>query len=436
MIVRKLTLVVGCSLACWSHQLVSSVVKQDQEVFTQWIDWQEIFSDSSCAELCGQNSPTFWPSVEKKLTKHKELLKPLVPFLTRVTGATIDCSGSKPVIKTVGKNNVKQVCLWLDNDIKAMLKYVQKNRFINQAVNKSEQSIDVEETIKKNKILLKMLLHNPDKKERNQAIFAAANHMFEYCFSPKTYPEFERLLNNPLQHQIARFCYSTMWTFLVGEGWKHWHEECLLGLKREADRGMEIVYVAGGNDIYQLLLNGIYNIRVIDPMLPSQNTYYAQGWSWLVKQASAKDIGDVVMVNDGEKNIVLRRASYKEHGTFQVHLSTGQDAVLPLSTTTWQVLDGQTKKKLGSVVFERRFCAASDFIRKANQIHLLSLCEMYFVAMPPQLLGWGIGAQALPENFYAYIKQLRRPINKKIVANMRKAEDSKFSFIMLGSSTT
>jgi hypothetical protein len=209
-------------------------------------------------------------------------------------------------------------------------------------------------------------------------------------------------------------------------GWQHWHVDTLQALKKEADAGKEILYIAGGTDIYQLFKSGIYNIRIIDPMLPTQPKYYSDGWEWFIN-------GDEATFSCGKKKLRMKRAGYKKiGGSFSLTLSNDKKVKIDKSITTWHLLDG--KKKLGEIVFERRLTDQKDFKVKKKQAILLSSNELYFIAAPKESDGWGIDPRKFDEKIKIYIKQLQKPVNKAIVCNMRyEIKQEEFAFISLGS---
>jgi hypothetical protein len=280
---------------------------------------------------------------------------------------------------------------------------------------------------------MRLLFAQEDSERRKAYLFAVANRLFEFCYGPETFAGFKPMLHNTPEYPIVRLLYSTMWHYLVGDGWKHWHNTCLDGLKKEVDSGKRVSYIAGGNDIYQLLKLGIYAIDVIDPMLPSQPEYYAEGWDWLIKKDG---LGDEIMIDFPDKKLVMKRISYSEQGAFDAKLSTGITESLPLSKTTWHVFDRSNQKKLGSIVFDRRFCNQQDFIAHDKRALLISFNEMYFVAAPESLNGWGINLEKISPEMPIFIKQLRKPISRQVLLNLREAETSPFYFILLGSCPT
>lgn len=409
-----------------------AVTKTSQEVFDKWIQWQQVCEDCSLVKKPTQLTAEWWGNVQTRYNKYNTMLQPCAYVLCDMTAKSINGQSIAPSISFQAKSSFNTIYTWLDNDMDSFLQYMLAHKFIDPAVNDYESKDDINNVILKYRRLFKLFLSDSDKHIQLKHFIALANRMFEYSFGLQTFPCFYQLLQDPTKHQLTRLLYSVMWFYLVGEGWKHWSEQCLRDIEREAKQGKEIVYIAGGNDIYQLLGRGIYRIRIIDPILPSQPAYYAEGWDWLVQ---GNGIGDILKFDNGRKKLLLKRSAYQEHGTFNASLSTGQSAALPLSTTTWTVYE--RNKKVGSVIFERRFCKPSDFvINSKKQSLLISFNEMYFVALPDDMHGWGIGAERLPENLLLHVKQLRKPVSKQVMANIRQGEYSPFMFILLGSCAT
>ena len=227
-----------------------------------------------------------------------------------------------------------------------------------------------------------------------------------------------------------------MWFHLVGEGWKDWHQNCLDALKKEHDQGKRITYLAGGNDMYQLVKHGIYNIDIIDPMLPSQPDYYAEGWLWLIKK---NGLGDKIIFNfDKNTTVIMKRVGYKEFELFDASLSTGDTVKIRHSKTTWNLYNKKNMKKLGTITIDRRFARQADLVinKNAKKALLFSFNEMYFVDAPQSFGGWGIDTSVVKQDTKIFVKQLRKPITKSTWAHLRKADASSFSFILLGSCAT
>ncbi|MFA6991187.1 MAG: hypothetical protein WC192_04025, partial [Candidatus Babeliales bacterium] len=236
-------------------------------------------------------------------------------------------------------------------------------------------------------------------------------------------------------YPIVRMIYSIMWNYLAGHGWKDWSKSTLSVLKDLTKNGGAVVYIAGGTDIYQLLKYGIYNITVIDPVLPSQPNYYSDIWDWLVVSKTENNgIGDVVNYNFGDRKIVMKRTSFNKTGSFQAELSFGKIIDIIQSRTQWTVYD-DLGNELGNVIFERRFCRQDDFVKKDNSHLLISFNELYYIASNNLNDSWGIDISKIGDNFKMFVKQLQSPIDKNVLCNMQKADNSDFSFIKLGSNT-
>jgi len=63
---------------------------------------------------------------------------------------------------------------------------------------------------------------------------------------------------------------------------------------------------------------------------------------------------------------------------------------------------------------------------------MISFNELYFVTSPNPQKTWGIDPKKFPDDFIIVAKQLRSPITKDMMVNMRNAELKPFSFIALG----
>ncbi|MBT3455593.1 hypothetical protein HN446_00865 [bacterium] len=266
---------------------------------------------------------------------------------------------------------------------------------------------------------------------KRQFIFNIANKISQYCFNPSTNKSFRVLLNNNKYHPIVRMLYAIMWKHFSGIGWCNWSQECLSNIKKMAKQKHETVYIAGGSDIYQLLINGIYNIRVIDPQLKTQPTYYSEGWSFLINGS----IGDTIKIP--EADIILTRISKTKTGKiFKAPVSRTEKESIPEETIVWKISNIQNpKKELGILTFERRFAIQKDFDFSPQKTIVLSFNELYFIATPENFEGWEINPDKFDKNIQLYIKQLHQPFNKKMVLNLTDSERSQFRFIKLGSNT-
>lgn len=332
---------------------------------------------------------------------------------------------------------LKTVRKWLDKSPGKFLTYLQKSNVLNEVVNEQEQHAPINDVIDKNKTFLRMLLNHSDERTCDEYQFACANRLFEYCFAPETFGQFFKMLNDESRNQINRFCYSTLWYNLVGDGWKHWHEDCLHALAHRVKHGDEIVYIAGGNDIHEPLRYGVYTMRVIDPMLPSQDEYYAENVGWLLSgDGEHHGLGDTFDVSGVDKTLLVTRSDYQENGTFNAPLSTGKNVTLPQSTTTWTVADKNSGKHLGKIIFERRYAAQRDFDKHPKKVLLASYNELYYVGAQPRLGGWGMNVSQFDKNLSMYVKQLRKPLTKEVMQNLYKTDEADFSFISLGSCPT
>ena len=336
------------------------------------------------------------------------------------------------------KKRLCNVYSYLENDISGFIKYLKLHGFSDDWINKVERETNFLSIIAKYKNFVQLLFANSDPFMTQQYLFCVSNNLFEFCFHPATATEFEQLLKNPENYPIVRMIYSIMWNYLAGHGWKDWNKSVLSELKHLTQNGGTVVYIAGGTDIYQLLKYGIYNITVIDPVLPSQPDYYSDIWDWLVMSKGLNNgsenngIGDFVNYDFGDRRIVMRRTSFDKKGFFQAKLSTGKTVNIAKSKTQWTIYD-DLNNELGKVIFERRFCNQDDFVERDNRYLLISFNELYYIASNHFADSWGIDISKIGDNFKMFVKQLRRPIDKNVLRNIQKADNSDFSFIKLGS---
>lgn len=417
---------------------LSATSRTENDVFQQWLDWQNSYQDYPIEEFKNNIHSEYWHWFSLRYNDHKEAFKPMLPFLQSFTHGYINESGE------LSASNGDELCYdslcsfyeKADHDTPKLIEQLKIHQLASLDINKQESESDVNSVINKYKYFAQLLCAHPNQTEEDSALFSLSNRFFEFCFSDKTWDQFKPMLADTSVYPINRFLYSTMWYHLVGDGWRNWSTACLDTLKQKSDQGKEIVYVAGGVDIRELLKHGIYNVTVIDPMLPSQGIYYTDGWEWLIKGTGRKSgKGDQVALNFDNKKLTLVRVHYKEQGEFEAKLSTGALAKLHKSITQWEVHDDKNKT-VGKITFDRRFCDQNDFKQDDKKVNLVSFNEMYYIALPKELGGWGIDAEKFADNQHLFVKQLRNPVDKKILAHIKDAEKSAFKFIKLGSCST
>lgn len=434
----KLIKMVTCSLfvllnsillTCYAH-----TVKTAEEVFKKWTSWQQIMPDRPLNEIAKEIDDNFLVEFKKQYEKNITLLAPVTPFLKTITRGHIHEYGyhlSTPLDMELKENLVGLFDI-LQSDVGGFIDVLRKTNFL------SPETVVIEErgelshnTIEKYNSLYQLIFAHSNEIIHQQYLFSLANRFYEYCFSQKTFLEFEKLLLNKASYPITRMLYSVIWLNLAGNGWKHWHEESLKILKARADQGHKMVYIAGGSDLYQLVRSGIYHIKNIDPQLPSQPKYYADDWSFVLQG----DINDQIIFNFDNKHIYMVRTGFERPGTtFKVRIATGEVLEIPHSITTWTFFDAD-HTKLGEYVLERRFCEQSDFVHEPGKTLIMSFNELYFIALPNILNGWNIEPSHFDDDCSIVIKQLRNPVTKQMIVNMRIASllnATDFKFIALG----
>ena len=264
--------------------------------------------------------------------------------------------------------------------------------------------------------------------------YAVANRALEWGFRPATHARLRALLGKPAGRPIVRLLYELVRHFLARTGWAHWHEQALANLAREHARGREVVYVGGGADLYHLIRRGIHHVRFIDPMRPSQTTYYSEGWEFLAR-GRGKDggLGDEIAFGtsgDGPR-VTLRRTSYVEQGTLMVVMAprpgskTKVPTPVPRSTTVWTILDAGGRP-VGAFTLERRLAADADF--RADRAMLMSINELYYV-VSTRRDNWDLHPRKFDRRVVIHVKQLRAPVDWATLQNLRAVQDSALPFV-------
>ena len=398
--------------------------KNASDIFKNSIENQFVFNDLNIESMAQNLNSSNFACLRKEYKKHLSNLQLLIGLIGPQEISNILLQTKLPSNKILEKQFAHIYSL-LQNNIKQFIDYLVNNNFTLFKFNQKDETLPIDKTIEKHKKLISFLFNQKDKYKKIEYLFTVANKFFEFCFQEKTFIIFKKLLSNKSYHPILRFLYSIIWSNLAETGWQHWHVDCIKAL---ASSDKEIIYLAGGTDIYQLIKNGIYNIRIIDPLLPSQPHYYSSEWKWLIKgQDTTYNIGDEIIFD----NIILKRTKYYETDkTFKIHLSTKTTKTIQQSTTIWNIYKNQ--KKMGHFIIERRPIQQNDFDTK--NIILMSFNETYFIAATKEYNGWGINPHKLPQNFKMYVKQLKHPITKQILCNMRyEIKQKNFNYINLGS---
>ncbi len=438
MIIRKLMMIfIGLTVCAGDVHAVT--IKSADEVFAKWLDWQRVMPDNDLSRITEQLDATFIDTFRSTYERSMNIFNPLVPFLDTLTESHINNDGymlDHTVTTTLTRNLANMYAL-IENDMPGFVQYLQTSGFMDPVNKGSEERGDQShDVIEKDRALFELLFAHKNEEFASQNLFSVANRFFEYCFGKQTFPLFQKMLLNKSQYPLARMLYAVTWYNLAGNGWKHWHENSLKILQERAAQGHKFVYIAGGSDLYQLIKAGIYTIRNIDPQLPSQPKYYTNDWAFILKGAGpGGGLGDRIVFNFPDRNIIMQRTGYYELGTtFKARIASGEVIEIPHSVTTWTILDAEGKK-LGEYVLERRFCEQSDFDYEPDKTLMMSFNELYFIALPGALNGWNIDISKIAPNQSIVVKQLRNPVSRQMLVNMRIAtllNASDFKFIALG----
>ncbi len=294
----------------------------------------------------------------------------------------------------------------------------------------------LEAILEPDKKQLQIMCNNHDPLRNNASNFALANNLFDWCFTMPTSELFLNMHFDQASYPTLRFLYTALWSILSEKGWIDWHDMCLKQLKQEHDAGKAIMYIGGGCDIWQLLRYGIYNVTIIDPMLPMQERYYIKDYNFLLS-GTGKNNGledEIIMQSCGE-TITLKRVVYeKKEKYITVDLPSGQARCIPLSITEWAVFDEQQNQR-GKIVFGRRMATQHDFAMSQDNVLLLSWNELACIIDGT----WKIDTTIFLADTKIFVKQLKKPVTKEIIDTMCMAvkhNKSNFRFISLGSNIT
>jgi hypothetical protein len=440
---QKIQMIIFISFICMnlSLTLYSTVTKKASDVFKKWTEWQHVYhADCNLEELITFiKTDDFVKAFERNYRSSLELFLSNRDFLGNITDGHVNSYGFSFLSPISPKfvENISDAYRFVFKNMPDFIIFLDKNGF------NPPSNIPVKDLIDRNIQIARLLFSHIDLDKEQELLFTVSNHFFNYCFSKETFSGFQNILFTPEYYPTAKFLYSVIWYVLAGNGWKNWSKEALDLLKEKTKDGGKIIYIAGGSDIYQMVLNGVFrdsskrvNVINIDPQLPSQPKYYIDEWEWLVKGNDLSGgIGDKIVFNVNNKRLFMERISFQESGEkFNIRLNTGEQAEIPKSRTVWNIYD-DSKNNLGSYTLERRLITQKDFEQEQGKVFLISFNELFFIAQPDFNNGWGINVTKLPEDFSIVTKQLAIPVTKEVLYNLHIASLitlNDFKFIALG----
>lgn len=438
-----------------SGEIVSQEIRQAQVVFDRWMDpasgyFQYVYQDAPLNALQDNiftDAALYAKQVRGAYQKEKRVLEYSAPVIYGVMGWDVH---DDPLFAEVPHQRcikrLKKMYSLLDEDVPGFMRWLARRGMAGKLVNENEESLQYEKVLDKYNALFSLFFPLCDEKKQQEALFAVANRLFEYCFGPENHQQAKRFFAHQAYNPLSRMLYAIIWQQLVGTGWKYWHEGCLNEVERLAREGKRIFYLAGGTDLYQLLKRGVYNITVIDPMLgDTQNRYYSNGWEYLIKSTAADGgIGDELTLSlpDKKVEIVLKREKFELGEPFPFVLSSKNKVMIPASVTTWGVYErqiDQPEKRVGTIIFERRLARNEDLKHDpATEALLFSFNELSCAMSPSSYGGWGF---SLPDDIVKNpvsicVKQLRKPVIWDTVKNIHAMNNEGRGFISLWSDAT
>ena len=325
----------------------------------------------------------------------------------------------------------------------------------------------------------------PAERLRHEARLVLGERLLGLMVGEARQAEYRALIRGPAGIPLMAAGCESVWQGLSGTGWRLWRDGALAALRRRSEAGHEVVYLAGGTDVYTLLRHGVRRIRVIDPIFPVQRPFYCRGWRLLLRgRFRDGGIGDRIVIRpirarppsrpsrpaapgrgagmeEGNGNgngngngrnkkgkgkgkaartrraeaaieppavvgepLVLTRVAYRETGTLEAGtMNDGSRCRLPSSVTRWRV-DGGGRDEPGYLVFERRFMTQADLRAHPERALLISFNELYYV-LSPRDDNWGIDPRRFPAGLTIHVKQLRRPLDRAALLRLRGVLASK-----------
>lgn len=399
-------------------QSLFAVTKHEMEVFGKWHAWQQVYNDRVASEFKNEFGDRFVAALKEQYEKSLSVTKQLVPLMFNLTGGQIGSDGFQ-LVTPMNEDMKKTYALLYDqmeNNFPAFIETLIRSNIAYSGIDEQENGAHYDLVIEKYKALDRLLFPCSDEFKQNEFLFSLANRMFECCYSDENFVLFQNILTNRSLYPLARFLTASIWYQLVGDGWKHWHANTLNAIKEQVSQGKEVYYLAGGTDIYRLLSDGIYNITVIDPFLPTQVRFYSEGWEFLIDSG----LNDEIRFGPDSKSIKMKRIDFQEGELFFVKLQTNNIVTLRKNVITWHVFD-RNDKQVGRIIFMRRPVVQADFTELDKRCFVMSYDEMAFLGMPDMLAGWGIEPTCLPADLTIYVKQLRKPVTRNVILNLRIA---------------
>ncbi len=407
------------------NKMPSGEVRLDKRVFAKWIRLQQVFKDTPLSRWKAYLNKSYMNNFRVKVppTLEKQLKFMRFPFHELFS---IQLTKAEKRFRRIMKKRFKR----MDKDFPAFIRLFIKKGFTGMRYYKRDKRLGGSTARDKYNKFLKALFYHPKWFIQHQGLFAFANRMFEYAFQPKTFSGFKRILRRKKHRPLIHLMREGIWYFLARIGWQFWHDHTLNTLAKLSKKKMEIVYIAGGTDIYHLILKGVYRIRIIDPIFPSQTRYYSEGWRYLIHgDRPDGGIGDKIRFTKGKKKVIMTRVYYKKGKKFTtVKLSTNKVMRLNQSVTIW-LIHTKSGKKLGYYVLERRFVRQKDFKVYPDQVFLISFNELNFITTLKRD-NWGIKPKRFDKSFQFYVKQLRKPVTYRMLRNIQRVQriDRSFTF--------
>jgi hypothetical protein len=454
----------------------SGRVKPAHEAFGYLVKKQQIFDTLPITKIADDIEGHVHFVFEKY--KNEKSYTSVLETLLKSFGYTGDFSNPQAIVLPENvKTKLKQFYSDLDHNVPEFIETLKMLGFANAAINEQEEKMyesgNSKDLVDRYKIFMHLLLAQKDEIKELEYFFTVGRNFFNYCYG-ETGPQFVELLKDKANHSIGRLLYSVLWWALSGTGWRYWQLQTLKALKEEVDKGKEVIYIAGGNDLYHMVKRGIYNITIVDPELPTQPKYYTRDWEWLVKGIGDDGgLGDEIIffLRDEKKKIIMRRAYFKEGDSFVSRLAEGEQITIRKSVTKWEIyeepltaeaycystLDGKPavapvaqveesgigaffkkvwnnvtsffRRPLGVITFDRRLVKQDDFTDAPNKVVLMSFNEIFYIA----LKDWGVDPEKIDPKLHIQCKQLGYMLTKKDLVNVSEAFKTDFHFIRLGS---
>ena len=355
------------------------------------------------------------------------------------TGLPLGPKPLTPEVERQGVAQLRRLYRRMDQDLPGFLRWLRDGAPVGTATPAAvaRAHLDEDALVEWRKryytFVLALLDLHPD---ADQARLLLAERLLRFMVDDASHEAHGALIASATALPLAVMLCEATWKGLSSTGWRLWRWETLQALRRRSEAGQEVVYVAGGSDLFQLLVNGVRHLRIIDPMFPVQAPYYCLQWEFLIRgRFQNGGVGDRIVIAPfsvrtptgirKSPTLVLTRTAFRETGVIDAgKMNNGAVCRLATGETRWRV-EADDGSPPGTLIFERRFVTQADLVPRPDRVLLVSFNELYFLITPHADDSWGIDPRRFAPGLQIYVKQLRRPMTVPELLRLRHQLASK-----------